>query len=400
MINNNESHTNNINSIRNPNYFTNYFIMNPYNHIIDLPEKIRILDTTLREGEQAPFVNFSVEQRIMLARLLDEFGVNAIEISPIVSENHRESTRLIMNESLSAEIVHHLRALPRDIDVALELDAESVALFMSISDIHLANKLRISRREAVERIISSVEYAKAHGLTVRFTLEDASRADPEFLVHTACIAEDTGADRLSIPDTLGVLRPDGMYRMIRLVRDAVNIPLDVHCHNDLGLALANALAGIEAGATQVHATIDGIGERVGITSLAEVVVSLYQLYGIHLDVKMELLTRISDLLHSFININLKDFRPIVGRNAFRHKSGTHLLALLNNPASYEVIPPEFVGNRRRVLFGSFSGRNGVRILLQTLGVNVDDERAAQIVAYLKKVSAGDLFEIEYNLPTR
>ena len=232
-----------------------------YNEMGVKPKKIRILDSTLREGEQHPGVTFSNKQRIQIAWMLDYFGVDQIEISPVVSPDHKEATKTIIKQGLKADIVAHVRALKEDVDVAIDCDATWMATYLGISEIHMKDKLRITREEALRRSVETVEYAKSHGLKMRFTVEDGSRADPEFLMQVCKEISEAGVDRISLPDTVGIMRPNGMFNFVKSVRDEIKTPLDVHCHNDIGLALANALAGCDGGADQIHTTIDGIGER-------------------------------------------------------------------------------------------------------------------------------------------
>lgn len=356
--------------------------------------KIMLLDTTLREGAQAPGVSFTTRQMLQIAWMLDYFGIDFVEISPIVSKSYFEACKTMVGAGLSCTVIAHVRALPRDIDVAMKCGAEWVAMFQSMSDVHLKYKLRISREEAVERMVSALDYAKAHGLKVRFTMEDASRADPEFLKFACRKATEAKVDRISLPDTLGVLRPSGMYRMIKMIADEVPTLIDVHCHNDLGLALANSLAGLEAGASMIHVTIDGIGERVGITSLAESTLALMLLYNVKLDVRLGMLKDLSDLLGSYTNVRTPASKPIVGRNAFRHKAGTHVAAMLRHPSTYELIPPKLVGNRRRIVFGELSGKNSAALLLSLLGLNPDLRDIKKLAKGMKKLAKGDLFELD------
>ena len=225
-----------------PNHFANI-----YNRTISNKE-IRILDSTLREGEQHPGVSFTNKQRIQIAWLLDSFGVNQIEISPA-----------IIKQGLKADILAHVRALKSDVEVAIDCNATWVATYMGISDIHLSTKLKISREEEKIRALEVADFIKSHGLKSRFTMEDASRTDPLFLVEMCKEMNSRGIERISIPDTVGIMRPQGMYNLVNMVYDSIDTKissLDVHCHNDVGLALANALSGCEAGANQIHTTID------------------------------------------------------------------------------------------------------------------------------------------------
>lgn len=356
-------------------------------------KKIRILDSTLREGEQHPGVSFTNKHRIQIAWMLDYFGVDQIEISPVVSEDHREATRTIIKQGLKADIVSHGRALRSDIDISLGCDAEWCAAYLGISDIHLKDKLRISRGEALERAIDTVEYAKSHGLKIRFTVEDGSRADPEFLMEVCQEIEKAGADRISLPDTVGILRPIGMYNFVKSVRERISVPLDAHVHNDIGLAVANALAACDAGVDQIHTTIDGIGERTGIPPLAEVAVALTYLYKSPNDFRLDMLLDLSRLIKDYTSIVPYDSKPIVGSSAYKHKAGTHLAAILRNPAAYEPIPPRSVGNTRRIVFGELAGKTGASYLMSLLGLKENGEDAKAVAAGLKRLRMGDLIEI-------
>ncbi|MBI1658389.1 MAG: 2-isopropylmalate synthase [Thaumarchaeota archaeon] len=356
-------------------------------------QKIRILDSTLREGEQHPGVSFTNKQRIQIAWELDSFGVDQIEISPVVSPDHREATRTIIGLGLEADIVSHGRALRRDVDVSIDCGAEWCAAYLGISEVHMADKLRITREEAMERAIDTVQYAKSHGLKVRFTLEDGSRADPEF-VREVCVAiRDAGVDRISLPDTVGVMRPAGMARFVGMVRDTVDTPLDVHTHNDMGLALANSLAGVDAGADQIHTTIDGIGERTGIPSLAEAAVVITRLYKSPNRLKLYQLRDLSKHIEMYTGIPIPESKPVVGSSAYKHKAGTHLAAILRNPAAYEPVPPDVVGNRRTIVFGELSGKTGAGHLMSILGLEGSDQQARDVAAGLKRLRMGDLLEM-------
>ena len=371
-----------------PNYYANQ-----YNAIDKNPKKIRVLDSTLREGEQHPGVSFTNKQRIQIAWMLDYFGVDQIEISPIVSKDHFQATKTIIKQGLKADIVSHGRALKQDIDISLKCDAVWTAAFLGISDIHLKDKLRITREEALKRAVETVEYAKSHGLKIRFTVEDASRADPKFLIQVCKAIEEAGVDRISLPDTVGIMRPIGMYNFVKKVRNEVNTPLDAHVHNDIGFALANAFAACEAGVDQIHTTIDGVGERTGIPSLAEVAVALTYLYKSPNDFRLDMLVDLSRLIEQYTSIKPYDSKPIVGPTAYKHKAGTHLAAILRNPAAYEPIPPRVVGNRRRIVFGELAGKTGAAYLMSLLGLEKDEESAKAVAGGLKNLRMGDLMEI-------
>ena len=364
-----------------------------YNAVEKEPNRIGILDSTLREGEQHPGVSFTNKQRIQIAWMLDYFGVDQIEISPIISNDHAVATKTIIKQGLSADIVAHGRALKEDIDVSLKCDASWVAAYLGISDIHLKDKLRISRDEALNRAVKTVEYAKDHGLKIRFTVEDGCRADPQFLIKVCKAIEEAGVDRISLPDTVGVLRPIGMSNFVKKVRSEVNVPLDAHVHNDIGFALANAFAACDAGADQIHTTIDGIGERTGIPSLAETAVALAYLYKSPNDFRLDMLVDLSRLIEQYTTIRPYDSKPIVGESAYKHKAGTHLAAILRNPAAYEPIPPRTVGQTRKAVFGELAGKTGAEYLMSILGLEKNVENAKNVANGLKNLRMGDLIEI-------
>ena len=358
-----------------------------------ITRNIRILDSTLREGEQHPGVSFTNKQRIQIAWELDSFGVDQIEISPVVSPDHREATRTIIGLGLAADIVSHGRALRQDVDVSIDCGAEWCAAYLGISDVHMTDKLRITRQDAMERAVDTVQYAKSHGLKIRFTLEDGSRADPEFVLEMCRAIRDAGVDRISLPDTVGVMRPVGMANFVGMVRRAVDTPLDVHTHNDMGLALANSLAGVDAGADQIHTTVDGIGERTGIPSLAETAVVVTRLYNSPNRLKLYQLRDISKHIELYTGIPVPESKPVVGTSAYKHKAGTHLAAILRNPAAYEPVPPSVVGNQRTIVFGELSGKTGAGHLMSILGLDGNDQQAREVAAGLKRLRLGDLLEM-------
>ena len=358
--------------------------------------KIRILDSTLREGEQHPGVSFTIKQRIQIAWMLDSFGVDQIEISPVVSPDHMKATKTIIRQGLSADIMAHTRAIKSDVDVAIDCGATWVATYMGISDIHLSAKLKISREEAKARALEVADYIKAHGLKSRFTMEDASRTEPAFLIEMCKEMNRRGIERISIPDTVGIMRPGGMYNLVKMVHDSIDTSktsLDVHCHNDVGLALANALAGCEAGADQIHTTIDGFGERTGIPSLAETAVALTLIYKSNNDLRLHMLKDLSKTISEYISLPVPESKPVVGDSAYKHKAGTHLAAILRNPAAYEIIEPKVVGNRRKIVFGELAGKNGAAYLLSLLGLETGRHEAETLARGLKDLRMGDILEL-------
>jgi 2-isopropylmalate synthase len=374
-----------------PNYFAHI-----YNDSDRDKKCIKILDSTLREGEQHPGVSFSNKQRIQIAWMLDSFGVSQIEISPVVSLDHQNATKIILKQGLKADIVAHVRAIKSDVDIAIDCDATWVATYLGISDIHLSSKLRISREEAKIRALDVADYIKSHGLKSRFTMEDASRTDPEFLMELCKEMNKRGIERISIPDTVGIMRPRGMYNLVKLVYEGIDkskTSLDVHCHNDVGLALSNALSGCDAGADQIHTTIDGLGERTGIPSLAETAVALTLLYKSNNDFRLHMLMDLSKTISEYTKIPVHESKPLVGDSSYKHKAGTHLAAILRNPSAYEIIEPKLVGNRRKIIFGELSGKNGSAYLLSILGLDTSKVNSETLARGLKELRMGDILEL-------
>jgi isopropylmalate/homocitrate/citramalate synthase len=373
----------------------NYYA-HQYNQTKDNKNTIRILDSTLREGEQHPGVSFTKKQRIQIAWLLDSFGVDQIEISPVVSQDHFDATKTIIRQGLKADILAHVRAIKSDVDVAISCDASWVATYMGISDIHLSAKLKITREEAKIRALEVADYINAHGLKARFTMEDASRTDPAFLIEMCKEMNSRGIKRISIPDTVGIMRPTGMYNLVKMVYGNIDksiSSLDVHCHNDLGLALANALAGCDAGADQIHTTIDGFGERTGIPALAETAVALTLVYKSNNNLRLHMLKDLSKTISDYTQIDIPESKPIVGDSAYKHKAGTHLAAILRNPSAYEILEPRVVGNRRKIVFGELAGKNGANYLLSLLGLHTGQNEAELLARGLKELRMGDILEL-------
>lgn len=377
-----------------PNYYAHHY--NWVGETGQQKRRIRILDSTLREGEQHPGVSFTIKQRIQIAWMLDSFGVDQIEISPVVSHDHAEATKTIIKQGLRADIVAHTRAIKSDVDIAIDCGATWVATYMGISDIHLSAKLKITREEAKVRALEVADYIKSHGLKSRFTMEDASRTEPAFLIEMCKEMNRRGIERISIPDTVGIMRPKGMYNLVRMVYDTIDknkTSLDVHCHNDIGLALANALSGCEAGADQIHTTIDGFGERTGIPSLSEAAVALTLVYKSNNDLRLHMLRDLSKTISEYTSLPIPESKPVVGDSAYKHKAGTHLAAILRNPAAYEIIEPKLVGNRRKIVFGELAGKNGAAYLLKLLGLETSKNEAETLAKGLKELRMGDILEL-------
>jgi len=350
---------------------------------------IEILDTTLREGEQTPGVTFNVEEKLSIANLLDDFGVNIIEAGhPKVSNDVFRSVKLIANQGYKSEILAHCRAKKEDIDAAISCDVDWIGIFYCVSDRRLKQHFKSDLENAVFLITNAIEYAKDHGLKVRYTPEDATRTEYDSLIKVSNAAINAGADRISIADTVGAMTPIKMYNLIKKLKVDLNINLNVHCHNDLGLATANSLAAFEAGATLIDVTVNGIGERVGITPLSEICLALNCFYQVKNDWKLEKITQISNKVSEFSGINIPPNAPIVGQNAFVHNAGLHVSAVINNPNHYEIFPAELVGQKRNYVIDKMTGVQTVKQKLEEMKLEVDNEKVQKLINYAKLKEKG------------
>jgi 2-isopropylmalate synthase len=347
---------------------------------------LEILDTTLREGEQTPYVNFTVDEKVEIARMLDSVGVDRIEAGdPSVSGNVAKAIERIASLGLKAEIVAHSTATRSGIERAKACGAARVAIFYATSKIHLDSKLHKTEKEALAIIEEHICYAKSLGLNVRYTPEDASRTDFDFLVEVCNTAIKAGADRISFADTLGIMQPHTMFERLRMFRRKL-LPcrIDLHCHNDYGLALANAMAGIRAGADCIHTTVNGMGERSGIPDLAETILAFHNLEGegkFNLQPLMELSGYLEKVSGFFVAPN----KPITGQNAFSHKSGVHTNGILKDPRTYEPFDPSILGRERKIVIDKYTGRSAVAARLDEYGIEVSTAELEVIVTRIKNI---------------
>lgn len=356
--------------------------------LMELPSVVIIHDTTLREGEQAAGVIYRPEDKLYIAKLLDEVGIQQIEAGfPAASKGEREALKLIVNESLNAKIFGFARAVKSDVDAVADVGAYGLVMSFPPSDIHLKYKLRMSREDYYNKAIELVEYAKSRGLYITFSAEDSTRADLSFLVKVFNGIVEAGCDRVRIVDTLGCIHPTAMKFLVKKVKESLKkkVPIEVHCHNDHGLAVANTLAAVEAGAEVLSTSILGIGERCGLAPTEEVIVALKNLYGLG-DFRTEKLYKLCREVERITKITIPPHKPVVGVNAFAHASGIHQHAVLENPICYEPYPPEMVGQVRRIVIGKLSGRHAVRAKLLELGIDATDEEVSKIIELVKLVS--------------
>jgi D-citramalate synthase len=309
--------------------------------------------------------------------------VNVIEAGSVAaSDGEREAIRMIADAGLAAECCTYVRALEHDINLAAESGVDSVHLVVPVSDLHITKKMRKTREQVCDMALHAVEYAKDHGLVVELSGEDSSRADQEFLRSIFADGVEWGADRLCFCDTVGLLTPEHVAEIIPPLCIA---PLSIHCHDDLGFALANTVAALKAGATSAHATVNGLGERAGNTPLEELVMSLEVLYDYRTGIKTENLYHLSTLVSRKTGVELPTNKAIVGAMAFTHESGIHAHGVLREASTYEPIRPELVGRKRRIILGKHSGTASVDAALNEMGYHPDTQQLAEIVRRIKEL---------------
>src|SRR5262244_364816 len=346
-------------------------------------DTVHIFDTTLRDGEQSPGFSMNVEEKLHLATQLEQLGVDVIEAGfPIASRGDLEAVRAVSQQVRNCQVAGLARARKEDIDAALEA-LEPAAhprlhIFLATSDLHLRYKLRITRAQALEAIASMVRYGRAHAEDVEFSAEDASRSDRNFLGEALATAAAAGATTLNIPDTVGYAVPEEYAALFYYVRERLGDPpgirFSAHCHNDLGLAVANSLAAIRAGARQVECTINGIGERAGNASLEEIVMALKtrkDFFEIDTQVRTEEIFKTSRLLSSVTGVHVQPNKAIVGENAFAHEAGIHQDGVLKEKLTYEIMKPEDIGRpSNKLVLGKHSGRHALAARLKDLGFDL------------------------------
>ncbi|MEM2878318.1 MAG: 2-isopropylmalate synthase [Candidatus Hadarchaeales archaeon] len=353
---------------------------------IHLPKRVSIFDTTLRDGEQTPGVSLTPEQKLLIARQLDKLRVDVIEAGfPVVSDGEKEAVASIAKDGLKTQVCALARCKKEDIDTALRCGVERIHVFIATSDIHLKHKLHMTRSQVLEEIARWVRYAKKGGVEVEFSAEDASRSELDFLKQSFKRAEAAGADILNIPDTVGVITPRAIGYLVSELKKEVHVPLSVHCHDDLGLAVANSLAAVEAGVEQVHVAVNGMGERAGNASLEEVVMGLRAFYKIKPRVRTQYLVETSELVERLTGVHVPPNKAIVGANAFAHEAGVHVHGVLSYPGTYEPLSPELVGHHRRLVLGKHTGTSSVKKQLGDMGIRASGKKLAEITRRIKEL---------------
>lgn len=348
-------------------------------------KKLYIVDTTLRDGEQTAGVVFANKEKVRIAKMLCDLGVDQLEVGiPVMGGDEKEAIKSIVKANLSCSIMAWNRAVIGDIQQSLDCGVDAVAISISTSDIHIEHKLQTSREWVLENMIKAVEFAKSQGVYVSVNAEDASRSDMNFLIQWAKAAKQAGADRIRYCDTIGILDPFTTYDNIKTLKEAAKIDIEMHTHNDFGMATANALAGVKAGATHVGVTVNGLGERAGNAALEEVVMALKIIQGIDLGFKTQNFREVSEYVAMASNRELPSWKAIVGTNMFAHESGIHVDGALKNPLTYEVFQPEEVGLERQIVIGKHSGTASIKSKFsKQYGVELTEEEAAALLAKVR-----------------
>lgn len=366
----------------------------PYNLLpyvlktFSLPDTITIYDSTLRDGEQMPGVSYSIDQKLAIAKTLDDMNIPEIEVGfPAISEEEQHTIKTIANEGLSAKTLVLSRLKKEDVDAARKADADLVLLFIASSPLHLQYKLHCSKEKIKELMEQTITYAMDHGMATSFSTEDSTRSDLHFLEELVTTAFELDVERIGFTDTLGCATPQTIDFLYSHMRGLIPTPFSAHLHNDFGLALPNALAALNAGATHVCTTVNGWGERAGNVSLEQLVMTLQVLYDIDLGVDTSKFYELSQMLAKFTGKNLSPTQPFVGDQAFSHESGIHVAAMLEHQRTYEAIPPELVGNKRQFILGKHTGKHLVKTLLDNKNIDVDDQTLMQITQTIKNYGA-------------
>ncbi len=347
-------------------------------------KSIIIVDTTLRDGEQTAGVDFANREKVRIAKFLDEIGVHQIEAGiPVMGGDEKRAIRAICKAGLKASIMGWNRPVIKDIEASLDCGVDAVAISISTSDIHIKHKLKATREWVLEQMVKATEFAKREGMEISVNAEDASRTDIDFLIEFARAAKEAGADRLRYCDTVGIMEPFTIYETIKKIKEAVDINIEMHTHNDFGMATANALAGIRAGASHVGVTVIGLGERAGNAALEEVVMALKHLYNIDLGFKTEMFVEVAEYVSRASGRELPAWKAIVGSNMFAHEAGIHADGVVKDPSTYEAFQPEEVGLMRQIVIGKHSGTASLKAKFAEFGKTLTDHQAQELLPKIR-----------------
>lgn len=362
--------------------------MNSSNRSDDYPacNPVCINETTLRDGEQAAGVAFDIDEKVEIAKFLDEIGVHELEVGiPAMGQEEAEAIAQITRLGLRAHLTGWNRAVISDVQASIACGLTRVHISIPVSEVQIHAKFR-RWQDMFEKLRQTIMFAVDHGLWVSVGGEDSSRADETFLLDAAQYAQEWGASRFRFCDTVGILDPLTTYEKVRWLVSNLDIPVEMHTHNDLGMATANAIAGIRAGATSVNTTVNGLGERAGNAALEEVVMALKRIYGFPTPIKTQHLLELSRLVARASNSPLPPWKAIVGENTFTHESGIHAHGILKDANTYEPFDPSEVGRQHRLVLGKHSGRHGLQTILKRYGITLDPNDSKSVLAAVRSWS--------------
>ncbi len=346
--------------------------------------RIRIFDTTLRDGEQTPGVSLTADDKIEIAHQLNKLGVDVIEAGfPSSSDGEKKVVQDIAKAGLTSEICALSRATKGDINAALDCDVDLIHVFIPTSPVQMKYAVNLTPEQVLASTVDSIEYVKKHGVKCEFSPMDATRSEMPFLKQVCEAAQKAGMDTLNVPDTVGIMIPKTTIKLIEELKTVITVPISTHCHDDFGLAVANSLAAVEAGAAQVHVAVNGLGERAGNASLEEVVMALDIIYKYKTGVNTRLLYSTSRMVASLTGITVQANKAIVGENAFAHESGIHTRGVTEKPLTFEPINPELVGRTRKLVAGKLAGTRGIKAELEEIGIHPTEEQIKEIVQRVK-----------------
>ena len=363
-----------------------------------LPKKAYFFDTTLRDGEQTPGISFTLKEKISIAQSLNELGIDVIEAGfPVISQGDFEACKEVTKLGLDSEVIGLARIKKIDIDKVIEADMDSIHVFIATSDLHLKEKLKMTREEVVDSVKELISYAKDHYSDIQFSAEDATRSDLDYLIRVNQAAVESGATRINIPDTVGTISPTAYGYIVRKNYESLpkNVRIAVHCHNDFGLAVANTIAGFENGASEAQTTILGLGERAGNAAFEETAMSLYALYQIPMQINTRLIFPTAKLVESLCGgkVSIGRLTPLIGQNAFSHESGIHAHAMIQHARAYEPITPELIGIKRSdnveeiikhsIKLGKHTGGHALKAKLEDLGLHTTNDQFSNIMHHVK-----------------
>src|SRR4030042_1113366 len=349
------------------------------------PKEVKIVDTTLRDGEQTAGVVFSNEEKRQIANLLDAAGVYQIEAGvPAMKGDEKQAIKDIVNDRHRASILGWCRAVTDDVKEAIDCGLDAVCCFIPVSDGSIEKKLRKTRAWVYETVARAINFAKSHGLYVSCNAEDASRTRMEDLITFARIAKNAGADRMRFCDTVGILGPAQTVEKISTLIHEVGLPIEIHAHNDFGMATANSIAGFRAGAEFISVTVNGLGERAGNAALEEVVMALKYVENKPISFDISKLKTLSELVAKASGREVSLSKPIVGKNIFTHEAGIQVDGLVKEPKTYEVFHPSEIGGERQIIIGKHSGKNSLQMKFKEFGIDLDDALAEKILKIVRE----------------